>query len=221
MILLRMLTFRPAPIVIEYLPSIPVPTELRPSGSGNPLASPRGSNLSGETVTEAEYSSMIIPIAHEKQMKAELVVAEIKPPTTIPIEEKPQIYVETNWATIIQQLNLNGLALSALQNAELVSKSSFECAIRVAPGHSSLFTPSICTRIEAALSAYYQEKIKLLIRREDLLESSPAQLHQQIVLQDAKNAEQNLKNDPVFQQLQQEFSAELLKNSIISLKDDI
>ena len=30
-----------------------------------------------------------------------------------------------------------------------------------------------------------------------------------------------LHNDPVFQQLQQEFSAELVKNSIVPLKDDL
>lgn len=39
--------------------------------------------------------------------------------------------------------------------------------------------------------------------------------------QKQKNAESALINDPVFQQLQQEFSAELVKNSIVSLKDDL
>ena len=35
------------------------------------------------------------------------------------------------------------------------------------------------------------------------------------------NAEAALQNDTFFQQLQKEFSAELVKNSIVSLKDDL
>lgn len=127
----------------------------------------------------------------------------------------------TDWGSIISQLKLTGLALNALENAELLTKSAREITLLVAKGHQSLFTPTVTTRIEQALSAYYNESIKIILSSDKPVHSSPAQQKQ--ISQDLlhKNAETNLLNDPFFQQLQQEFSAELVKNSIVPIKDEL
>lgn len=138
-----------------------------------------------------------------------------------PLKIQASSVSDISWAAVILELNLNGLALNAVQNAEFIGKNGKECSLRVAPGHSSLFTPSIQSRVETALAIYFQEKIKLLIYHEELHQASPAQQQQQSLLQDAQDAEFHLQKDPVVQQLQQDFSAELLKNSIISLKNGI
>ncbi|AUH73926.1 DNA polymerase III subunit gamma/tau [Legionella sainthelensi] len=126
-----------------------------------------------------------------------------------------------DWSSIIRDLKLTGLALNAVENAELIAKEGREITLRVAKGHQSLFTPTVLTRIESALSQYYQDQVKINLNSDESVQASPAQQKEQIMQQKQKNAESALLNDPVFQQLQQEFSAELVKNSIVSLKDDL
>ncbi|WP_027272554.1 DNA polymerase III subunit gamma/tau [Legionella sainthelensi] len=126
-----------------------------------------------------------------------------------------------DWSSIIRDLKLTGLALNAVENAELIAKEGREITLRVAKGHQSLFTPTVLTRIESALSLYYQEQVKINLNSDESVQASPAQQKEQIMQQKQKNAESALLNDPVFQQLQQEFSAELVKNSIVSLQDDL
>ncbi len=126
----------------------------------------------------------------------------------------------TQWSDILAGLKLQGLALSAAENAELMSKSEGLVVLRVAKGHQSVFTPSVLSRIEQALSVYYNEKISLSLNSDELVSSTPLLQkieHQKI---EHQNAEAALNNDPFFQQLQQEFSAEVIKNSISLLKDN-
>ncbi|WP_165481640.1 DNA polymerase III subunit gamma/tau C-terminal domain-containing protein [Legionella drozanskii] len=126
-----------------------------------------------------------------------------------------------DWGTILTQLKLTGLAFTAVENAEFVSKSGREIKLRVAKGHQSLFTPSITSRIEQALGAYYGDTVKITLICEETIQSSPAQQKQIAQSQRQQDAEVNLQNDPFFQQLKQEFSAELVKNSIVPVKDEL
>lgn len=43
-----------------------------------------------------------------------------------------------DWSSIIQNLKLTGLALNAVENAELISKEGRDITLRVAKGHQSL-----------------------------------------------------------------------------------
>lgn len=143
-------------------------------------------------------------------------------PPSLSVAETPDLSQETPiWADILAQLNLHGLALSAAENAELISKTKGCVILRVEKGHQSIFTPTVLSRIEQGLSAYYNEKISLTLNSDQVVSSSPL-LHKQMVQKEQHlNAEAALQNDPFFQQLQQEFSAELVKNSISLLKDSL
>ena len=77
------------------------------------------------------------------------------------------------------------------------------------------------SRIEQGLTHYYGEKIRLSLNSDKQVLSSPIQQKQIIQKKQHKDAEAALQNDPFFQQLQQEFSAELVKNSISSRKDNL
>lgn len=127
-----------------------------------------------------------------------------------------------DWGAIIPQLKLTGLALNALENAELLERKGNSLTLRVAQGHQSLFTPTTLTRIEKALATHYKSPIKVILHsNETPLQSSPAHLKEKANQLKQQNAEQNLQLDPVFQQIQKEFSAELVKNSISHLKDGL
>lgn len=133
------------------------------------------------------------------------------------VEQVPQ-RENLNWVEILSRLKLQGLALSAAEHAELISKSEGSVVLRVAKGHQSVFTSAVLNRIELALTNYYGENIKLSLNSEQHVLSSPMQQRQVIQKKQHEDAEAALQNDPFFQQLQQEFSAELVKNSI-STKD--
>jgi len=138
-----------------------------------------------------------------------------EPVVTLPDSEN------ASWADILKKITLTGLAANAAANAELVSKSGSEIRLRVEKGHLSVFTPMVISRIELELTKYYKEKIKLALSSDQPTQSSPAQ--QKIVSQTKQHQEAvaSLEADPFFQQLHNEFSAELVKNSISFLKDDL
>ena len=199
MTLLRMYTFKPSiqtisPSLAYRQKETTEPTELNITGT--PKVSPEAPLSSpSETTTPIDVSIEIEPI--------------------IPAQDA------TAWADVLSKLNLQGLALSATENAEFISKSSGLVVLRVAKGHLSLFTPSVLGRIEQGLSNYYNEKISISLNSDQMISSSPLIQKQTIQKKQLENAEAVLKNDPFFQQLQQEFSAELVKNSISLLKDGL
>ncbi|CAM2897483.1 DNA polymerase III, gamma and tau subunits [Legionella steigerwaltii] len=203
MTMLRMLTFRPAPK--EAPPPLASYINILPS------------QQQASIQTQASEST------HEKQ--AQNLANDGAGSDAQEIEEREQQQAingeAKDWASIIPHLKLTGLALNAAENAELVAKDGRELTLRVAKGHQSLFTPTVLTRLEAALSQYYQNQIKIILNSDESVLASPAQQKEQATQQKQQKAEVALHNDPMFQQLQQEFSAELVKNSIVPLKDDL
>ncbi len=192
MMLLRMLTFRPAlnisspPLLaLQDIPSIaecsPPPTYELP-----------------KIADEVTAPKQPVPV-----LKEEL----------IPQNDTPSL----DWAHITSNLKLTGLALNAIENAEFISKEGRDIVLRVAKGHQSLFTPTVLTRIEAALGDHYQSAVKISLNSDQIVHSSPAQQKELTTQKKQQLAETALQNDPMFQQLQQEFSAELVKNSIVPL----
>ncbi|MCW8408750.1 DNA polymerase III subunit gamma/tau [Legionella sp. PATHC035] len=202
MTMLRMLTFRPAPK--EGFP---------------PLASYKNTSPSPQNPLLPTQVLVSVPEIETKNLANNDVASDVP-------EVKENIPQQTNhedkdWANIIPHLKLTGLALNAAENAELIAKDGREITLRVAKGHQSLFTPTVFSRLEAALGQYYQNPIKIILNSDESVQASPAQQKEQAAQQKQHQAEVALNNDPMFQQLQQEFSAELVKNSIVPLKDDL
>ncbi len=202
MMLLRMYAFRPAsqsvapPLSYQTISNTPHPIELDNADNHRPLS---------------KLSALLPTINIEKK------------PTPVEVIAQPQINISENedWGILLPKLKLTGLALNAAENAEFVSKSDSEVTLRVSKGHLSVFTSAVIKRIEQGLTNHYKEVIKLTLSSDDAVSSSPAQQRQLTQVKAHENATAALENDPFFQQLQQEFSAELVSNSITSLKDDL
>ncbi|MCW8387137.1 DNA polymerase III subunit gamma/tau [Fluoribacter dumoffii] len=202
MSMLRMLTFRPVPKVAP-----PPLISYKDLSTKQPTALPAQEHISVQE-TQASTPDPVFPNTH-----SDAKINEVQP--KIPSQES------SDWARIIPRLKLTGLALNAVENSELVAKEDREVTLRVAKGHQSLFTPSVLTRLEAALGQYYQSPIKIILNSDEMVQASPAQQKEQATQQKQHKAEIALQNDAMFQQLQQDFSAELVKNSIVPLKDDL
>ena len=209
MTLLRMLTFRPAPDA--KIPPLAIQ-------QNNVTAQPEMTLQEQQTEpVESIQESVSPPIENTPSIvKHDELITEpsVEIKQTIPIEAQ-------NWASIIPELKLTGFALNAIENAEFINKDGRDITLRVAKGHESLFTPTTTSRIEAALTDYYQSPVKIILNSKEAVQATPAQQKERATQQKQQKAEAALQNDPMFQQIQQEFSAELVKNSIVPLKDDL
>lgn len=170
------------------------------------------------TVSEAPPRSR--PQAVEVKTQPAEPVAQPEEPAPAPPE--PVLAApHKQWADIIPKLGLTGLALNAVEHAELVLIDNNTVTLKVSKGHMSLFTPATQAKIETALSAYYKQPTKIELQQDEGTQASPAQQKAQMAQKKLHHAEQSLQNDPAFLRIQQEFSAELVKNSIVSLKDEL
>lgn len=197
MILLRMYAFRPS----EVPTRLPLAYE-----RSTPLVSPHAVSI--EEKSAAAVASLII---------------EPEPQTTQAQAESLPIYLteQPSWLNILPQLNIAGLALSAAENAELLEIGDNHVTLQINKGHGSLFSSSVVGRIEDALSTLYNRRIKLDLKTTDKLLSTPATEKQLAIANGIMRAKDSLESDPIFQKLNHEFSAELVKTSITPVKDDL
>jgi DNA polymerase III subunit gamma/tau len=229
MTVLRMLTFRPAPKMqvpdLAYQESKPEESAVKPIITEAVTITETADTAETDVIIEAtpatEHTSTTGTIDANNDLTSSLFTEEQKPASPFLEINRNSTIDATNWIHIIPQLKLSGFALNAIENAEFVKRDGREVTLRVAKGHESLFTPSTVARIETALADYYQSPVKIILNSKEAVQASPAQQKERATQQKQQKAEEALHNDPVFQQLQQEFSAELVKNSIVPLKDDL
>lgn len=170
--------------------------------------------------------SPVPPLAHDsvtplsKSTMTPEAIPNSAEPIVIPAVTKEPSVTE-DWGHLLKALQLSGLALNAAEQAEFVSHTDTLVTLRIDEGHRSLFTPAVIKRIEQALTKYYEKSISLNLNSDEKVISSPRQQKQKMQENAHHEATASLKNDPFFQQLQDEFSAELVKNSIASLKDSL
>ena len=195
MILIRMHVFRPAPVQVR--PNITIQES---TTSTTTLQAPV------QTVVPVEMQTPSLPVVNDNR----------------PMRSNPQsMQKDQSWSSIISTLQLQGLAHNALEQTGFISNLNGVITLRTAKSHESLFTTSSVKRIEDALSTYYKEKIKLKIQAEDIPFSSPADEKKQTQKENREHAELALQEDTFFNQLQETFSAKIIKNSIEPVKDGL
>lgn len=218
MTLLRMYTFRPAPKNI----SPPLAYE----NKADSIHSSTSSNQAPMPVIH--HSPVLNPSEQELQSETKApspppneLQPSLQPTITPVIENHNQSMKDEHWHNVLPKLKLNGLALNAAENTEWVSKLGAEVTLRIANSHQSVFTTAVIQRIEKALADYYHETVKLILQTNEVLQSSPAQQKKITQEKQYQEAESALQDDPLFQQIQREFAATLVKNSIVPRQDDL
>lgn len=210
MTLLRMYAFKPSPRTPTY--------SLAYKKTGQPEPTTMNSNATTKHLQQS-VTGTVNPIIPDSTQQQNIATSSEEKNNCLGVTEAGAAPQKSfMWSDILTHLNLHGLALSAAESAEFISKSEGLVVLRVEKGHKSVFTSSVLSRIEQGLSNYYNEKITLLLSIDQIVSSSPLLQKQTIQKEHHVNAAVALQNDPFFQQLQQEFSAELVKNSISLLK---
>ena len=126
-----------------------------------------------------------------------------------------------SWTDIIPLLKLSGLALSAVKHTEFLEKDAGQITLKVEKAHKSVFTAPVIERIQSGLSDYYQEPVRLTFEYHDKLLDSPAAKKKITDNENQQKFAMALQSDPVFQQIQKEFSADLVKDSVSALQDSL
>lgn len=202
MMLLRMYTFKPASL------------------SENPLLTcdinqPSSENTSPFCDAINEDSEALT--SEPSILSNELIIV---PPNSVAQLNSTEATI-TEWGALLSQLNLSGLTLSAAENAEFIEKNNHQITLRVEKGYASVFTSAVISRLESALTDHYHEPIKISLQHIQSATSTPATAKRVAKENQLQRAETALEEDPFFQRLQQEFSAELVKTSIAPLKDSL
>src|SRR3990167_10363511 len=206
MTFLRMLSFRP----VNYTTPAPQSQEKTPMSTQNKVQDLQKSKPEKCATIKNEIPSPLRP--------------QPEPTLLNPSPEEPMpatLIMNVNWNEVLPKLGLTGMTRTAAQNATFIMRSDNELTFGVQPGHQSLFTPTITQRIEQALSHHYQQKIKLILREDSSKKPSPAKVHQIEHQLRQENAHKNIKDDLFLHELEQKFSAEIIKSSISCQEDDL
>lgn len=234
MTLLRMYTFKPA----EHLPNpllahqekkrsteIPVvdstkklPTSDGLSAGSSSLLIPRDVK-SQELQKSPKKPSLANPVTEKTKPNIQSLAAidtstlnNERPTACVPLNSEQPLLP---WGEILSKLSLQGLALHAAEQAELVSQTASLIELRIAKEHRSAYTPAVIERISNALSKYYQTNIRISLINDGVVSASPAQEKKNKAIKNQQEAELALQEDPFLHELQETFSAELVKDSVV------
>ena len=201
MTLLRMYAFKPA--TTASVPALAWETT-------DTSCPPQSAILATITASEPEPETICDEPAPWQQ---DILPSPVQLPEIV-IEKPNMPPARSDWDSILTQIKLTGLAQNAAENASMVAKNSGEIVLNIDKGHQSLFTTSVTQRLEQALTAYFQETIRISLNCNESIQTTPAQKKRITHDHNMQEAEASLQQDPFLKQLKQELSAEQVKNSI-------
>ena len=199
MSLMRMLAFTPNQGNARTHPTSPA--TLQPAEKAVLVNSADPTPLSNSTFLAEKKTELII----------ELPPAEIAKPIETPQENSHQMF-NGNWRGLIDQLKL-GLARTLALHCELVSYDENSMSFNVPETQKSLLSLNYQEKLTAAISQFYDRKIKLQFNVGGSGNNVAKQVsHEKATAQ--ANAVNAIEEDSFVQALIQDFDAEIIPNSI-------
>jgi len=189
MVMLRMLTFRPAGTA-----SAPVkPVQVR-----QPINKPQAQPASNQAQ----------PVYHTAVTTQPAIVAETTAQETVVQQH------DSNWAEMVAAMKINGLTRELAHNCVLENIDDSVCTLILDPGHKQLRSARTEENLQKALQAYRKSPLKLVITTEKTTVATPAvQLtkareDKQQAAVDAINADENV------QALKEHLGARIMPGTI-------
>ena len=192
MVMLRMLTFRPASMTSSEVKVAPTVVA-------------RDNVLHRAQIQQPTPTAVIAPTS----------TAVIAPIVIEPIPQKMIAQTQNvNWADMVAAMNINGLTRELAHNCVLENINDTVCTLLLDPGHKQLHGNRTEANLQKALQAYYKTPLKLVITTQKTMLVTPAvQLtmireYKQQAAVDAINADENV------QALKEHFAARIMPGSI-------
>jgi DNA polymerase III subunit gamma/tau len=140
--------------------------------------------------------------------------AEPEPaPSATPKKTQPAP-VATDWAELLKELPLYGMALMLAQNCQLQKHENKQITLHLDPAHCAMNTEALRVRIQAALNDYFGDPIKLEIIEGDTDISTPAAANKSRQQAQTAQANQSIDSDEHVKAIMQQFDATIVPGSV-------
>lgn len=127
---------------------------------------------------------------------------------------QPAIGLAADWLELFPKLGLSGMTASIGANCTLISVEGDNWLLHLDPAHSALFNPTQQRRLNEALNQFHGRELKVLIELCKPEQETPAQAAASKRANRQREAEASIHQDPVIQQMIQQFAAVIRADSI-------
>jgi len=204
MALLRMLAFKPT---LEGRENKPSASGLQAVQSSAPaVARSAPAQTTPVQAVQADNNTSSVAAA-SSQVIVETAAPAVQAPTTV-------LQFDGNWAGLVEALNLRGMVKQLAVNCTLQEKSSSEVKLILNKENEQLLNPAMQKKLEEALCASLQQKLKLYIELGNQQVESPAKTTARNTAERQQMAEDSIQQDPMVQALKESFNAEVVPNSV-------
>jgi DNA polymerase III subunit gamma/tau len=127
---------------------------------------------------------------------------------------QPATGLAAEWLELFPKLGLSGMTGSIGANCTLIAVEGDNWLLHLDPGHSALFNATQQRRLNDALNQYQGRELKLQIELRQPEQETPAQAAARKRVNRQREAEASIHNDPLVQQMIQQFAASIRADSI-------
>lgn len=173
------------------------------AGNGN-----QASQAFGVTSSTAS-SSAVITLARGVLAPA----AAPAEPEPLPASQ-PATGLAAEWLDLFPRLGLSGMTGSIGANCTLIEANGDDWLLHLDPAHSALFNATQQRRLNEALNQHLGRDLKLRIELIRPEQETPAQAASRKRAERQRQAEQSIHDDPIVQQMIQQFGASIRADSI-------
>lgn len=229
MTLLRMIAFRPQPVDETASTSIAAPASAV-SGAAGVRAALSASSSSARPPSDAPARSDSAPArADVVKPPPAAVVPETEREAVVP-RDRPQqaqngptgaaLTVDAaTWPELVAALPVKGMPIQLAMHSVPASVSGNHITLLLPAAHQHLAADRFSDRLREALESHFGQQINLSVQLGEAAEASPARRSEMDAEARQRQAEQAIYNDPVVQQLQNRFDAEVQADSIRPLDE--
>ena len=134
-------------------------------------------------------------------------------PEVLPAAQ-PATGLAADWLELFPKLGLSGMTGSIGANCTLISVDGDHWLLHLDPAHSALFNPTQQRRLNDALNQFHGRELKVQIELRKPEQETPAQAAARKRANRQREAEASIHQDPVIQQMIQQFAAVIRADSI-------
>lgn len=127
---------------------------------------------------------------------------------------KPATGLAADWLELFPKLGLSGMTGSIGANCTLISVEGDTWLLHLDPGHSALFNATQQRRLNDSLNQFHGRELTLKIELRKPEQETPAQAAARKRADRQREAEASIQNDPLVQQMIQQFAASIRADSI-------
>ena len=142
------------------------------------------------------------------------VASEPAPEPEVVPAAQPATGLAADWLELFPKLGLSGMTGSIGANCTLMAVEGDNWLLHLDPGHSALFNATQQRRLNDALNQYHGRELVLQIELRKPEQETPAQAAARKRANRQREAEASIHNDPVVQQMIQQFAAVIRADSI-------